>query len=298
MTQIRAAQRLVVHVQLMGIVNRTPDSFSDGGRFINDDAAQQRVDQLISAGAEVVDVGAESTRPGAALVGAEQQIARLGSIFSYIAARGACASVDTTLPEVAAFALKQGARMVNSVSLDAAAELGALAARYDAELVLMHSRGSMDTMGGFSSYREDGYADVVHDVVAEWRPAATAAMQAGLRTDQLIFDPGLGFMKSAKQSLALCARLPELRAAVASHRILMGPSRKSYLAPASTGAGNASPSATDRLGASVAAALDCAAHGADILRVHDVHEVAQALRYLHAVEQQRNAALPSGGARV
>ena len=274
-------------MQLMGIVNRTPDSFSDGGCFIDDDAAHRHVDQLISAGAELVDVGAESTRPGARPVSASEQIARLGSLFGYIRARGASASVDTTLPEVAAFALEQGASMINSVSLQAAAALGALAARHGADLVLMHCRGGMHDMEGFSSYREDGYTDVVAEVADEWRRAAAAALDAGLPAAKLIFDPGLGFKKNAAQSLELCARLPALRAAIGNYRVLMGPSRKSYLSHASTAPHQAATPPRDRLGASIAAALDCAAQGADILRVHDVHEVGQALRYQRAVDRQR-----------
>jgi dihydropteroate synthase len=265
----------------MGIVNRTPDSFFDGGRYLDDDAGRSRVDALVRAGADVVDFGAESTRPGAAPIDAETQIFRLGDSIAYAVSLGLTVSVDTTLPAVAEHALRLGARMLNSVSLAPAATFGALAARFDADLVLTHCRGSMTDMRGFSTYDANGYGDIVDDVVAEWTQAAHLALGAGLPPERLWFDPGLGFTKNATQSLELCVRLTELKARL-GHPILVGPSRKSYVALSVTEGGTpAGP--IERLGGSLAAVLDCAARGVEMVRVHDVAETVQALAYQRAV---------------
>src|SRR5262249_44717971 len=153
--------------------------------------------------AAIVDVGAESTRPGARAIPDAEQLARIGGVVRAIAARGALVSIDTTSPTVAERALCDGATIVNSVSLEPAAELGALAAAHGAALVLMHSRGSMSEMRGFSQYAEDAYGDVVADVAREWSSAAERALRAGLPRESLVLDPGLGFFKSARQSLEL-----------------------------------------------------------------------------------------------
>jgi dihydropteroate synthase len=266
----------------MGVLNRTPDSFSDGGRYEGDDAARARIDELCAEGADVIDVGAESTRPGAAPVAHVEQIARIGGAVREAAARGVIVSVDTTSPAVAAWALAEGASVVNSVSLEPAAELGALAARHGAALVLMHCRGSMTAMRGFSTYDDDAYGDVVADVAREWREAAERAVAAGLDRRELVLDPGLGFAKNARHSLELCARLGELVAL--GFPVLAGPSRKSFVAAASR-EDPAAPLAPagERLGATIAACLACAEHGASILRVHDVRAVRQALAFQRAI---------------
>lgn len=272
----------------MGVVNRTPDSFSDGGRFSSEEAAREQVARLIDAGADVIDLGAESTRPGAPSVSAEEQRSRLGGIVEFAVSKGAVVSVDTTEPEVARFALERGARMVNSVSLEPAAALGSLASKFGAELVLTHCRGPMTEMRGFSNYAADAYGDVVVDVVNEWKQAAEDALASGVPAERLWFDPGLGFAKNAEQSLELCVRLREIRSLL-GHPILVGPSRKSFLGIV-TRTGGSVAAADARLGGSLAAALDCAARGADMLRVHDVAETVQALAYQRALikkEQER-----------
>jgi dihydropteroate synthase len=267
-------------VILMGILNRTPDSFSDGGRFVDDGAAIRRVEEMIAGGAAIVDVGAESTRPGSPVVPDDEQIARIGGLVREAAARGVVVSIDTTSPVVAARALDDGATVINSVSLEPAAELGALAARRGASLVLMHSRGAMSAMAGFSTYPEDGYRDVVADVAREWSAAAEQALARGLPRGDLVMDPGLGFFKSARQSLELCARLDELVSL--GFPVLAGPSRKSFLARAAAGDAAPAPPA-ERLGGSLAAAIACAERGAAILRVHDVAETRQALAVSSAI---------------
>jgi dihydropteroate synthase len=280
MTPLRALLDRSERVVLMGVLNCTPDSFSDGGLFGDEDAAVARAAALVAAGAAVIDVGAESTRPGSAAVSARDQIARLGGIVRKIVALGTLVSIDTTLPEVAEHALAEGAVVVNTVSLTPAAELGALAARRGAALVLMHSRGAMSAMAGFSVYADDGYRDVVSDVGREWSEAAGRALAAGLPRESLVLDPGLGFAKNAKQSIALCARLEELCAL--GFPVLVGPSRKSFLARIAAPEGPLAPP-DERLGGTIAAVLACVAKGAAIARVHDVAAVAQALAVDEAI---------------
>lgn len=259
----------------MGVLNVTPDSFSDGGLFHDARAAERRITELRAEGAEIIDIGAESTRPGAAAVSAADQIARIGSAVSIAVAAGAIVSIDTTLPEVAERALADGATIVNSVSLDAAEDLGRLAAARGAALVLMHSRGPMSSMAGFSVYADDGYRDVVSDVGEELSAAAERALAAGLPRGELILDPGLGFAKNARQSLELCARLGELRAL--GFPLLVGPSRKSFIAHVASGGSVRVAPPSERLGGTIAAVLACVARGAEIVRVHDVAAVRQAL---------------------
>ncbi|MFO0756436.1 MAG: dihydropteroate synthase [Byssovorax sp.] len=276
MTPLRARLEERKSALLMGILNRTPDSFSDGGRYLDDDDALARIDRMIAEGASVIDIGAESTRPGAAAVPAGEQKARLGDLVRKAAQRGALVSIDTTLPEVAEHALDQGATVVNSVDLAPAAELGALAARRGAALVLMHSRGPMSAMAGFSVYADDAYGDVVADVAREWSAAAAKAMAAGLPRESLILDPGLGFAKNARQSIALCARLDELCAL--GYPVLVGPSRKSFVARAAMeGREGPLPPPEERLGGTIAATIACVERGARIVRAHDIAPAAQAL---------------------
>ena len=272
MTPLRALLERWPGALLMGILNRTPDSFSDGGRWLDDDVALARAEAMTRAGAAVIDVGAESTRPGAPAISAREQVTRLGGVIRVLSDR-TLVSIDTTLPEVAERALRDGARVINSVSLAPAAELGALAKAHGAALVLMHSRGPMEAMAGFSAGADDAYADVIADVAREWRAAAEAALAAGLPREDLVLDPGLGFHKNARQSLEICARLDEL--AALGFPVLVGPSRKSFVTRV---AGDEPPAPPDRrLGGSLAATIACVARGAAIVRTHDVAETRQAL---------------------
>jgi dihydropteroate synthase len=282
MTPLRTLLDRRARAVLMGVLNRTPDSFSDGGRYVDDGAAAAHVDAMVREGAEIVDVGAESTRPGAAPVGAAEQIARLGDVVRLAAAR-ALVSIDTTLPEVAERALLDGASVVNSVSLEPAAELGALAKAHGAALVLMHSRGDMAAMPGFSAYPEDGYDDVVAEVAREWSAAAERALGSGLPRSDLLLDPGLGYFKSARHSLELCARLDELVAL--GFPVLVGASRKSFVTRAAGDDPPAPPAR--RLGGSLAAAIACVERGAKVVRTHDVAETRQALSMAAAVRGRR-----------
>jgi len=276
-------------VALMGVCNVTPDSFSDGGLFLAREAAQGRVDTLLAEGADFVDIGGESTRPGAKPVTPDEQIARVMDVVRYATGRGACVSVDTTSPAVAAACLDAGACAVNDVSLLADHELAKVVGASGAALVLMHARGPMESMRGFSQYPEDGYADVVRDVIDEWSLAADRARTLGVAREALVMDPGLGFAKSARHSAELLRRTAEIVRDVPAP-VLVGASRKSFLVGLG---GEAAP--RDRLGASIAAAVWAARAGASALRVHDVRATAQAVRTFSSLAGASQSHLASGG---
>jgi len=253
----------------MGVLNVTPDSFFDGGRYVEAEAARARVDRLLTDGADIIDLGAESSRPGAVAVPAAAQLDRLSAALEYAVSRGAVVSIDTTNPEVADHALRRGARLLNDVSCLADPELADAAARHRATLVLMHARGAVGQMKGFSDYPDAGYADVVADVRAEWRAARDRATARGLAPEDVWLDPGIGFAKNARQSFELLGRLEELTREDVP--VVVGPSRKSFIA-----AVDGAP-AEDRIGGTIAACLLAAERGARVLRVHDVKDVRQAL---------------------
>ncbi len=261
----------------MGVLNTTPDSFYDGGMHVLHHAACQRVDELLQQGADIIDIGAESTRPGSSPVSAETQLERLGPVVKHAVSRGALVSVDTSDARVAEVTLDLGARIINDVSCLKSPELARVVAPRGAILVLMHSRGPMSGMQGFSRYPEDGYGDVVADVRREWQAARSRAVEAGVAAANIFFDPGLGFNKSARHSLTLLARLDEFLSEQAP--IVIGPSRKSFIAEV-----DAAPPA-DRLGGTIAACVWAAQRGASIFRVHDVQPVKQALALLPRLEQ-------------
>ncbi len=266
-------------VALMGVCNVTPDSFSDGGRYLEPKAARARVDELVGQGADIVDVGGESTRPGAAPVAASEQIARVLDSVRYAVSLGVCVSIDTASAEVAEASLEAGACIVNDASCLRHGALARVVAARGAALVLMHARGSQEKMRGFSQYPDEGYGDVVRDVLREWGEAAERAALAGVRRRAMSMDPGLGFAKNARQSLDLLARLGEIVGSL-DVPVAVGASRKSFLTVADAGA-----SPDERLGASIAAALHAARAGASILRVHDVRATRQAVDFARRLAQ-------------
>ena len=256
-------------VALMGVCNVTPDSFSDGGEHLDPRQATARVDALVAEGADIVDIGGESTRPGAPPVPASEQLARVLEVVRYASER-VLTSIDTQSPEVAAACLRAGARIVNDVSCLKDPELADVTARHNAALFLMHSRGP-------ARNPTSRYDDVVSEVLTEWRAAAALARERGVQS--LVMDPGLGFAKSAHESLEVLRSTGRL-VREAGAPVLIGASRKSFLRLV-----DADASATERLGASVAAALFAAEAGAKIVRVHDVRPTRQAIdlsRGLHA----------------
>ncbi|MCS6901754.1 MAG: dihydropteroate synthase [Myxococcales bacterium] len=256
---------------LMGILNVTPDSFSDGGVYLGG-AWERRIDQLLEEGADLIDIGGESTRPGAEPVAAEEQLTRVLEPVRVACSRGALVSIDTTSPLVARESCEAGALVVNDVSCLADPGLARVARDFNGWLLVMHSRGLMRTMRGFSTYPEEGYQDVVQEVYDELAQARSKAMAEGLAEDRIWVDPGLGFHKSAAQSYALLHRLDTL---TKLGPVVVGASRKSFLARDVGGA------PTERLGGTIAACLAAVRQGASVLRVHDVRAVRQAL----AVEQ-------------
>jgi len=253
----------------MGVLNVTPDSFYDGGRYATEAAQRAQIDRMLAEGASIIDIGAESSRPGADAIPATVQLDRMAAALGHAVSRGALVSVDTTSPEVAARALELGARIVNDVSCLADVELARVTARAGATLLVMHARGPMSAQAGFSQYPDGGYGDVVEDVLREWRAARERAVAAGLPPGDVWLDPGLGFAKNARQSFELLARLAELTREGAP--VVVGASRKSFIASLDDSA------PADRLGGSIAAGLIAVERGASVLRVHDVLAQRQAL---------------------
>jgi dihydropteroate synthase len=255
---------------LMGICNVTPDSFSDGGRYLDVDDACACVERLVAEGADIVDIGGESTRPGAKPVPRDVQLERVLPVVRY-AAKRTCVSIDTTNAEVAAACLDAGADAINDVSLLAEEDLARVAGGSGAALVLSHARVSQEKMTGYGGFPLGAYADVVEDVLAEWEHAAARAVALGVARDALVMDPGLGFSKASRHSFELLRRAAHIVDRV-SVPVLFGASRKSFLTLVERDAPPA-----ERIGASIAAALHAVRAGVRILRVHDVRATRQAI---------------------
>ena len=258
--------------RLMGVVNVTPDSFSDGGRWLDPGLAREHGLRLVAEGAALLDVGGESTRPGAAPVAVEEELRRVLPVVAALAREARVPiSIDTTKAAVAAAALDAGATLVNDVSAGRFdPDLLPLAAARGATVVLMHMQGTPRDM-----QLAPRYGDVVAEVEAFLRERAGAAAAAGLPRERVWLDPGIGFGKTLEHNLALLRALPRLRAL--GHALLVGVSRKAFLATIRTRAGAPPEPAAERLGATAAAVAHCALNGADVLRVHDVAAMAQAV---------------------
>ena len=260
--------------RVMGIVNVTPDSFSDGGRLAGVEAAVAHGLALVGQGADILDVGGESTRPGAEPVSADQEIARVAPVIAGLrAAWSGPISVDTMKPAVARAAVAAGATMWNDVSaLTFSPDAPAVAAELGCDVVLMHMKGEPRTM-----QTDPRYEDVVSEV-ADWLAVqAEAAIAAGVDRRRIWLDPGLGFGKTAAHNLALTANLDRL--AAAGFPILFGASRKRMIQVVDPSA----TAASDRIGGSLALVLEAARRGAAVVRVHDVRETVQALKLQAAV---------------
>ena len=265
---LRAPDRTLV----MGVVNVTPDSFSDGGRWFDADAAVERGVVLLSQGADLLDVGGESTRPGSARVPVDEELARVLPVVERLVAHGAAVSVDTTRAVVAERAVERGAVLVNDVSGGMAdPAMAAVVARTGAAYVAMHWRGHADVMDA-----HDAYDDVVGDVRRELVQRVAALHAAGVRDEQLVLDPGLGFAKTGESNWPLLAHLPELVAD--GYPVLVGASRKRFLGHLLAGPDGtpAAPEARDDATAAVTALA--AAAGAWAVRVHEVAASAAAVR--------------------
>jgi len=269
----------------MGVVNVTPDSFSDGGRFAEAGAAVGHGLALAAAGAAVLDVGGESTRPGADAVDPAEELRRvLPVVRELVAASTVPVSIDTTKAAVAAAALEAGAMIVNDVSGGAAdADMLRVVADAGAMLVVMHTRGTPRTMGTKAHYE-----DVVREVGDELRARVDAALEAGVRADALLADPGIGFAKTAEQSVTLLAALPELESRIAVP-LLVGASRKSFLGRL---LGDAPVEAREE--ATLAMTVWCFLHGATVVRVHDVGASHRACELLEVLDRSTPEGLMEG----
>ena len=260
----------------MGVVNVTPDSFSDGGRFYDAERAVAHGVALAGAGAAVLDVGGESTRPGAAPVGADEELRRTQRVVrELVAATRVPVSIDTTKAVVAAGALEAGATMVNDVSGGTAdPDMFRLVADAGVMVVVMHTRGNPRTM-----VEEAHYADLVRDVADELRARVDGAVAAGVRADAILADPGIGFAKTAEQSFALLAALPDLAARV-EVPLLVGTSRKSLFKRV---LGDVPAEAREE--ATLATTVWSFMQGVAVVRVHDVAASARAVLLLEALER-------------
>jgi dihydropteroate synthase len=267
----------------MGVVNVTPDSFSDGGRYVEADAAIAHGRQLLAEGADIVDVGGESTRPGATRPLVVEELARVVPVITALAAEGAVVSVDTMRAEVAAAAIEAGASMVNDVSggLADPAILDVVAGSA-ATYVAMHWRGHADRMQTLARYDEPG--GVVEAVVRELGDRVEAARVAGIPDDRLVLDPGLGFAKTADHNWALVAGTDRLQAL--GFPLLVGGSRKSFLGSLLAGADGAPRPVDDREAASTALTLLLAQRGVWGIRVHEVRASADALAVLARLQEE------------
>ena len=257
---------------VMGVLNVTPDSFSDGGRWLEPDDAITHGLRLRAEGADLVDVGGESTRPGAARVDAGEELKRVLPVVEALAAAGVVVSVDTMRAEVAGRAVEAGARLVNDVSGGRAEpEIMRVAAQAQVPFVLMHWRTHSATM------QDDAvYADVVADVVAEMEQQIAAAGDAGIAADQLILDPGLGFSKTGAQNWTLLSGLDALGAL--GHPVLVAASRKRFLGELLADEGGELRTTQEREPATVAISALAAAAGVWCVRVHDVGPSLDAVR--------------------
>ncbi|MBL8681437.1 MAG: dihydropteroate synthase [Myxococcales bacterium] len=275
---------------LLGVLNVTQDSFSDGGSFVNEPTAVAHGLALIEQGADIIDVGGESTRPGAEPVPASIEIERIVPVIRALVREGALVSVDTTKPAVAEAAFSVGARVLNDVGVGAdIAELAPIVARYDASYLRMHARGTPRTMRS-----DPALTRYEPDVVTAVRDALARDVgrieSSGVHRSRIWVDPGIGFAKTARQSIALLAGTDTI--ASIGCAVCVGPSRKSFIADP-----DAYPAwpwrvepTHERLAGTCAAVTAAILAGAHAVRVHDVREVAQAARVAHAIKMARGSA--------
>jgi dihydropteroate synthase len=251
----------------MGVLNVTPDSFSDGGRFLLPDSAVAQAKKLVAEGADILDIGAESTRPygGNVPVSADEEMARLAPVFRQVVELGIPVSIDTTKAGVAAWAVAAGAALVNDVwGLQRDPDLAAVVAEHRVPIIIMHNRD-----------KADAAIDIMADIEAFFRRSLDIAARAGIVRDLIVLDPGIGFGKTPEQSMAAIAQLERLKRF--GLPLLVGASRKRFIS-------SVVPSQPDqRLAGSLAAHLLAVENGAAIVRVHDVAETVQALRVAAAI---------------
>ena len=257
--------------QLMGILNVTPDSFSDGGRYFSVEAALSHALQLVAEGADIIDVGGESTRPGSESISATEELARVLPVIQALRAKSSVVlSIDTAKARVAAEALSAGANMINDVSAASDPEMFAVAKQYEATLCLMHMRGTPKNMQQNTSYQ-----DVVREVCDYLRTRADMAMQAGVAAGKILLDPGIGFGKTSRHNLEILRRLNEFYGM--GFPLLVGASRKNFIGDV------LQLPAHERLYGTVATLAVAIVRGAHVVRVHDVRESVQVAAMCDAI---------------
>src|SRR5687768_3806357 len=272
---------------IMGILNVTPDSFSDGGQFSSLDTAVAHAEQMISDGADIIDVGGESTRPGGEPVSFEEEIKRVVPVIDALTARTKVPiSVDTTKSEVARAALDAGATIVNDISaLRFDFYVADAVARAGAGLVLMHSRGTPATM-----HRLPPVADIMREVTHSLRASVNMAERRGVKRESIVIDPGIGFGKSQEQNLELIAKLDQLIATFPDYPLLIGTSRKSFIGRILADETGNPASAEDRLHGTMATITASILRGAHIVRVHDVKATVETIRVTESIRTERGSA--------
>jgi len=266
---------------IMGVLNVTPDSFSDGGEFFSLDKALVHTEQMIAEGADIIDVGGESTRPGgAAIVSAEEELERVLPIIKQLAARfDVPISVDTTKASVARAALEAGASIVNDISaLRFEPEVADEAAKAGAGLVLMHSRGTPGELHGLPPV-----ADIIEEVITSLRSSVEFAEQRGVERESIVIDPGIGFGKTQEQNIELIAKLDQLIAAFPGFPLLIGTSRKSFIGRILADTNGDPAPVNERLHGSLASLVISVLKGAQIVRVHDVKAAVETIRVADAI---------------
>ncbi|TAI63550.1 dihydropteroate synthase [Bradyrhizobium sp. Leo170] len=254
---------------VMGVLNVTPDSFSDGGRFTAPEQALAQARKMVADGADIIDIGAESTRPyGSQPVSVEEELRRLQPVLADVVSLGVPVSIDSMKSDVVAWALDHGALIANDVwGLQRDAGMAPLVAAQHVPIIIMHNRDQADPS-----------IDIMKDVSAFFARSLDIAAKAGISADQIVLDPGIGFGKTPQQSMMVLARLAELRAF--GLPLLVGASRKRFIS-------TVTPSEPhQRIGGSIAAHLIAAQSGAQIIRAHDVAETVQALRVAAAIREQ------------
>lgn len=262
---------------VMAILNVTPDSFSDGGEFLAINAALTQAEKLIAEGADILDIGGESTRPGSGQVSADEEVRRVVPVIEAVSKRfDTPISIDTTKSLVAEKAVKAGAEIINDISgLRFDERIGNVAAKYKTGLVLMHSRGTFETM-----HTQPPVDDIFAEIIAGFHRAIDNANFHGVTDQQIALDVGIGFGKTSEQNLELLARLDKIVVEFKAYPMLIGASRKSFI-----GKILGDVPVNERLGGSLAAALIAVRNGAKIIRTHDVKETVAAIKVSAVIDK-------------
>jgi len=263
---------------VMGVINLTPDSFSDGGRWFTRKRAWDNAQRMSEDGVDIIDIGGESTRPGASAISEEEEIRRvqkyLDVMIKLIHYRGPY-SIDTTKASVARVALDAGVQIVNDISgLRFDPSLADIAARYDAGLILMHSRGTFETM-----HKQEVVEDIIAEVSRGWHESIEEAERRGVRREKIVLDPGVGFSKTQKQNIELIAKLDVLAREFPDFPLLVGTSRKSFIGHLLGGA-----PVNKRVHGTMASVAAAVLRGASIVRVHDVRAAVETVKIIDAIK--------------